>query len=691
MTVTRSLREDGIVVLTLDLPGKSANILNQQVFDDLDQHFDEIAAESGQEYRGLILCSAKPKFFVAGADLVGISQSLDWPAERIRKFCLDGQQTMARLASFPFPSIAAINGICVGGGLELALSCDFRICSNARNTLLGLPETNLGLVPGWRGTARTPRLIGLSEGLDLVTTGRLVNSDEADALLLIDDVVEFDELIEACAQFVLECDQAALAQRRNLMDSPIIDGQIKANSFEEWQSKIQSNSAVHFFAAETVAEHMIRSASMNLTDAGVSEAEAMVQVWGCESNRGLLHKFFVDERIKKVPSDLPRDAATSETNCIGILGSGQMGSQIARLLTRLGSQIVVYDADHQSAEALANELQESKAHAWAVQELSGLKKCDFVIESIVENVGIKRDVLGRLESEVEDSTVIASNTSAIPLGDIAAGLKHPQRLVGFHFCHPVKQRLICEVIGSDSTSEMALATAIGLARKIKKMPLVVGDSPGFIVNRLLAPYLDQAMELVRLGVPVARVDQAMLDFGFGIGPLRFIDSIGVETIFHAGIIFAERIPDLVGRNRILTGLIKAKRTGEAAGQGFYNYTEGKPSNAPQLQAIIEHARDDDPQIEIADEEIVNSLLVPMIVEGSQLLENKVVRDARDIDFATVHGCSFPAFRGGLMYWADLIGAEEIVARSKAVQNLRPIMKISNLMQQMVTEGRKYHE
>lgn len=693
MTVSCSIRDDGIIRLTLDMPGKSANILNQKLFDDLDKTLDEIIARGQNNYRGLILDSAKPRFFVAGADLVGISKSLDWPPERIRKFCLDGQTTMARLGQFEFPTIAAINGICVGGGLELALSCDFRIASTARNTMLGLPEVNLGLIPGWRGTARTPRLSGLDVGLDLVTSGRLVNSDEADALLLVDELAEPDQLIESCAAFILNLDPKKITERRNQVCSPMISGQVKANSLEDWNSKIEANSAIHPFAAEVAAEHMIRSATMDLEEAGKSEAEAMTQVWGCESNRGLLHMFFVDERIKKNPGTVPDNAEALNINTVGIVGAGQMGTQIATALSNTGCKILIYDTNQNAAKDLSIKLKQN-CQTDSVMDLSELKSCDFIIESIVENAQIKRDVLSRVEEFVSTSTVIASNTSAIPISELVSNLKHPERLIGIHFCHPVKKRKICELIQTDATNDTTLVTAMALSRSIRKMPLIVGDRPGFVVNRILAPMLDQAVNLVGLGYQPERIDKIARDFGFELGPIEFIDAIGIDTLFQAGVIFAERLPHIVGRSRILPHLIKAGRLGQKSEHGFYRYESryGSPEIDRGLFEFLGETVDNSgAPNQLTDADLLSNLLMPMLVEASRVLEESVVRDARDIDFASVHGCSFPAHRGGLLFWADGLERKSLLHSLEKVATLRPGFCTPEMIESLSQLNSKFHD
>jgi len=298
--ISRFMIANDVCLLTLDTPGKSANVLTQEFLDELEQNLDDCRQRQA-EIKGLVIVSAKPKIYIAGADLVRISQSLDDSDDKIQAFCRRGQQIFARLGQFTFPTVAAIHGICVGGGLELALACDYRVCSDARQTMLGLPEVNLGLIPGWCGTVRTPRLIGLKEALELVTTGRLINADEADALLLVDDVVPREELIERAAAFALDVDPKQLQQRRDQVNSPLVVGQVKDNPFETWQHTIANNTAVHPLAPEVAAEHMIRTASQNVMEAGHSEAAAMCKVWGSPSNRGLLHLFFVNEAMKKNP------------------------------------------------------------------------------------------------------------------------------------------------------------------------------------------------------------------------------------------------------------------------------------------------------------------------------------------------------------------------------------------------------
>ncbi len=693
--ICRSEPAPGIVLLTFDMPGTSANVLTQAMFDELASHFDQLESEQAS-IRGLILFSAKSRIFFAGADLKLIWESLDWPADDIRAFCRQGQRVFARLGTFPFPSVAAIHGICVGGGLELTLACDFRICSDARNTLLGLPEVNLGLIPGWCGTARTPRLIGLAEGIELVVSGRLMNSDEADAFLLVDDVVPQNELIPVAMELIDRCDRKRLRSRRSMMNSPIIASQIKHNSLDDWVRKIESNRAIHPFAPLTVAEHMIRSASMNLAEAGESEGIAMSEVWGSDSSRGLLNMFFVDEWIKKNPTlqrqenDQSKEMTGIPIRTLGVVGAGQMGRQLAQALTALNCEMLIYDARPETTRVLVDQLVDQNVSAEMVAELSGLASCDFVIESIVENLQIKRDVLSRIEKELAPHAIIASNTSTIPILDLAKALERPQQLIGFHVCHPVEQRRLCEVIPSSATHRSTLVTAVNIAKSIGKTPIIVGDAPGFVVNRLLAPMLDQAVNLVTAGIPPESVEDAAMRFGFEAGPLEVIDSIGVDTLFYAGIIFAERRPHLVGRSKVLPHLIKAGRLGQKSGSGFFSYATGRATSDAQLRDVLRNAIDGPSKLSLNSKQIQFNLLLPMVVEAIAILEEGIVRDVREIDFCAVHGAGFPAHQGGPLFWADRFTAVELVQQIESVAQLRQTLVVPARLRERIEHGGKLY-
>ncbi|HMO15533.1 MAG TPA: enoyl-CoA hydratase-related protein [Pirellulaceae bacterium] len=706
--IQRSEVAPGIALLTFDMPGKSANVLTQEMFAELAQQLDQLEKEQAS-LRGCILISAKPKIFFAGADLNLIWNSLDWPDDDIRDFCRRGQRIFSRLGSFPFPTVAAIHGICVGGGLELTLACDFRVCSDARNTLLGLPEVKLGLIPGWCGTVRTPRLVGLTEGIELVVSGRLINADEADALLLIDEIVPESDLIAAAVNLIEKCDQKKLHARRRLVNEPIISSQIKQNRLDDWETRIHANRAIHEFALLTVVEHMIRSAELPLHQAGESEGIAMSKVWGSESSRGLLNMFFVDEWIKKhvhralddYPNqDSPEQPKAIET--IGIVGVGQMGTQVAQALAAKQFHLWLYDANPEVAAKLASRLALPNGKVNIATSINDLATCDFIFESIVENRQVKIDVLSRIEKVVRPDTVFASNTSAIPIQEIRRGLQRPQNVIGLHVFHPYTERRLCEIILSKRNasadtplpnSASTVRTAIEIAKSLGKTAILVEDSPGFLVNRILAPMLDQAMNLISAGVAIEAVERAAHDFGFELGPCQMIDEIGVDTIFYVGVVFAERIPALLGRSRILPQLIKANRLGAKTSAGFYDYENGKRGDQPsaQLEQLLERAIDGKTTLQLSSEQIQLNLLIPMIVEGIIALEEGIVRDVREIDFAAVHGAGFPAYRGGPVFCGDRMGLRTLVQHVHEIAALRPGLQVPRSLQRMVESDRRFYD
>lgn len=646
---------DNVKLFLLDMPGKSANVLTEQVYHDLDQALQQLEAEPP---RGIVLVSAKPSIFVAGADLENISRHLDWPDEEIFGFCDRGRSIMSRFSEMEeCVSVAAIHGVCVGGGLELPLWCDCRIASEHRRTLLGLPEVKLGLIPGWAGTVRLPRLIGLEPAVDITTSGDLISAAESMELGITSLVVPEDVLIPSALQVIdrEHYTQGYLKRRQEML------GHVrrkKPKSVKQFRQAtldaIQANSEVDPAAPTVVLEHMLATMKLSAAEAMQSESRAFAQVWGSPPNRGLLHYFFLDERAKKTRAQFADEPPTIKN--VGIVGAGWMGAQIARLSANAGFNLKLYDADTRRSRQLVQQLgSRPRSQTDSVTEVGSLQDladCDLVIECIVEKLKIKQELFRRMEAVVRDDTFLATNTSTIPVSDIAESVRNPDRLFGLHFCWPSEPVRLVEIIKSDTTSERAVNVAIELVRLFRKTPVVVGDQPGFVVNRLLCPVMDRAIVLLQHGVELERIDRLFRDFGFATGIIEMIDFIGVDTIMYSGETFLRTLPDLISLTPILPALVKRDRLGRKAGLGFYRYEtpDSLPLPDPEVHAILQKYQKQ--PLELSDEQILDDLLSPMVREARQLLEEGVVQDPRDVDLCSILGTTFPKVRGGVLFWAD---------------------------------------
>ena len=650
-----------IALITMDLPGSAANILNEQLFSELDQTMAKLAERT--DLKGVILYSAKPTIFVAGADLKKIVATLDWPDKKIIEFCEKGRAVMARFSRCPFVSVAAIHGACVGGGLELPLWCDCRIATNDRRTVLGLPEVKLGLVPGWAGTARLPRIANLEVGIDLVTSGRLVSANEAKTMGFIDAVVEKEKLIdEAVAMIGRVVTSESFAHDRKAIMGPVPNqGDIKAILLEHGK-RIVENKEIFPFAPTVAIEHMVRTADIPIKAAWDSESVAMSQVYGSPASRGLLNHFFLVDRNKKQPGLVDLNLTPSTVKDVGIVGAGLMGRSIAANCLKRGINVMILDANQDAARQATNELAASNPQATivATNEYAEFANLELVIESVVETIDVKKIVLERIESAVSANTIIASNTSAIPIGGMANFLKRPENFCGIHFCHPELMSLV-EVVAGPATSEQTISTAVGFTKSLRKMPVAINDGAGFVVNRLLAAMIDQSVRLFGQGVSIEQIDEAMREFGFLGGPFEIIDVIGADTCMYAGRTMWEAGLRCVSLSPILPKMVKSNRLGRKSGAGFYDYPDphGDCVWNNKVMNLIGQYRESADTIELPSKQILQQILSAMVLEATNILDEEIVADFRDIDLCVIHGFSFPQHQGGILFWADQVGLEVV--------------------------------
>jgi 3-hydroxyacyl-CoA dehydrogenase/enoyl-CoA hydratase/3-hydroxybutyryl-CoA epimerase len=690
--------EAGIALMTLDMPGSGANILTQNLFAELGQAMEQLAER--EDLDGLILFSAKPTIFIAGADLKAIAATLDWPDEEIVKFCEHGRAVMARFSRCPFVTVAAIHGACVGGGLELPLWCDCRIASDDRRTVLGLPEVKLGLVPGWAGTARLPRIAGFEVAADLITSGRLVSATEAKQMGFVDAVVAQDDLLSAASEMIrrVKNSESYVHDRRTIM-GPVTGLVELPEQLQRFSEKIVANKEVFPFAPTVVLEHLARTTPLSQQEAWKSESLAMAQVYGSPANRGLLNHFFLVDRNKKQPGLVDLSLAPQPVSSLGIVGAGLMGRSIAENCLRRGISVVLIDAVNQLAQDVAADLARADARGTitATDDYAQLAATDLVIESVVETFDVKKSVLQKIEAVVSQDMLIASNTSAIPIGKLAATLDRPRRFCGIHFCHPELMSLV-EVICGPQSSEQTIATAVGFVRGLRKMPVAMNDGAGFVVNRLLGAMLDQSFRLLMQGIPVGQIDEAMRDFGFLGGPFEIIDVIGADTCMYAGRTMWEAGLQCVTLSPILPRMVKMGRLGRKTGLGFYRYPDPRgdaewDEELPELLAsYVDAAATDLPRenLKIQREKITHQILAAIALEASHIIDEELVADFRDIDLCVIHGFSFPQHQGGILFWADQVGLKTVNRTLYDIAEQEPRMEPSPMLKNMRLENETFY-
>lgn len=686
-----------IVAVTITVPGHRQNVMTEAFLEELGQLLDSLER---QPPRGLLLASGRPGSFLAGADIERIDRLWELPEAAVKGLCDRGRQLLARLSKAAWPSVAVIAGDCVGGGLELALACDLRVATDTRETRLAAPEVKLGLLPGWGGTVRLPRLIGPGPASELVVTGEPVTGPRALTLGLVDACVSPVAAVPTALQLL----EWAIAdgrhhQRRQRQTAAIPLDDAEREFLEATTAAlILSRTGGHYPAPLMAIETMLRGCALPAAEAAVIESEAFARLARTAVARQLVRVFRLRQRNRR-DSGLAAAAEESAAEPLAIaapavIGAGIMGAGIVARHLRSGFSTTLVDIEADAlARAVPGILDEA---AWdrqrgaADQEralklagrllpatsLAAAATADLVIESVIERTDLKRRVLAEIEATVPASTIICTNTSTNPIATLAEPLTDPSRFCGMHFFNPVRRMMLVEVVRGPATSDATVATVVAHAKRLGKSPVVVQDSPGFLVNRVLSPYLHEAVELLREGIDPARIDRLSRRFGMPLGPLELYDMVGLDTAFYAGLVMASAFGDRIDASPLIPAFVKAGRLGRKTGRGFYRY-RGVGHDArletvdEALAGTLEPYRL--PDRAATDGEITDRLFLPMLLEALRVLDEGIVRDACDIDLAVIYALGFPAFRGGLLAWGDSLGAAEILRRLERFADLGPRM------------------
>ncbi|CAN5354630.1 fatty acid oxidation complex subunit alpha FadJ [soil metagenome] len=660
---------DNIATLWLDAPGKSVNTLNRAMWADLDAAISEL---ENSKPSGVIIGSAKNRTFIAGADLFEM-RDMDRPA--LEKYLLDGQLILNRIAKLSCPTVAAINGDALGGGLEVALACKHRVAVDEVGTI-GLPETKLGLVPGWGGTVRLPRLLGLREALLMLTNGKTISPREAQRMGLIDEAASQEHLPSAARKRLRE-------RPRPRIEAKPEDAQVFADVERDVRAKTRGQ-----YPAQLRVIEVARAGWENGVEAGLAaELKALCDLRDTLEGKNLMRAFFLRTGAKKAAA-ARAGGEPKKIERVAIIGGGVMGAGVAHAVLRAGIPVTLIevssDAVDRAKQRLAALFQEDVSAGRIAQkaaedsmrklvaraEFAELAKADFILEAVIEQLDAKCDVLAQADAIAKPGAIIASNTSSLSIRDLANATKNPSRVVGLHFFNPVPKMAMVEVIKLDDTDPVACATAVALASKLGKTPVVVGDGSGFVVNRVLMPYLSEAMRMVAEGYSVDAIDTAIVDWGMPMGPLALIDQIGFDVI--AGI-FKAMEPHLGERVRLphLTEQILERGwLGRKTGRGFYLYPPkeqrgAKPAVNEEFVHLIASSRAGNR--ELSHEVIQSRVLLPMVNEAARLLGERVADSTDAIDTATLLGMGFPQFRGGLATYADSVGAASLLRQLESLE------------------------
>ena len=666
---------DGIAVVSFDLPGEPVNKITQAVKEEFLATFEALAHDT--EVKGVVFLSGKRDGFIAGADIeefVPIKTAAE--AERLSA---GGQEMLERVARFPRPVVVGIHGACLGGGLEFALACTYRVATDHAKTQLGLPEVQLGILPGAGGCQRLPRLIGARAALDMILAGKVERARKALRLGIVDEVVPHSILRDVVLAAARRLAGGWRPRRtRGGFVAWLLDGNPagRALVFKMARNKVATTTHGNYPAPPAALEAVEYGLRHGMAAGLKREAQLFGQLAVTDVSRKLVQLFFATNEIKK-DFGIPNPPPPREVRRLAIVGAGFMGSGIAgTAAAQAGVDVRMKDADLPrvakglvaAREILHERLKRGRLtkaeHTRLTALLSGgdgfagFGRADLVIEAVFEDLAVKRQVVREVEDATPPEAVFASNTSTIPIGQIAEGARRPERVIGMHFFSPVARMPLLEVIPSDRTAPEVVSTAVAFGRRMGKTAIVVRDRPGFWVNRILAPYMNEAGHLLLEGAAIAELDRLMVAWGFPVGPITLLDEVGLDVAEKAAGVLHDAFGERFAPAPAFAKLTKDGRLGRKAGRGFYRYVNGEKKGVdPAVAELLgvhsnggSHAA-----------EVIQRLVLVMLNESARALGEGVVRSPRDGDLAAVFGFGFPPFRGGPLRHADDLGAARVVA------------------------------
>lgn len=708
LTALRLDVTDGIAVVTFDLPGSRANTLGQAVWGELEAVLADLAAR--RDVNGLIFRSGKPGMFIAGADLreMGAVRPDD---DTLRRVIRRGLDVIAGFEQLPYPTVAAIDGSCLGGGLEVALGFDYRLASSNHRTELGLPETRIGLIPGWGGTQRLPRLVGPSLAVEMICTGEPAHAERARQIGLAWDVVPVERLdAEALALVRWTATHGGWQEARRRKQQPVgLSEEQAAFTFAVARAQVQAKAGGQYPAPPAALTAIEQGCNLPLEDGLRFETEQFLRLVGGSVSRNLIAVFFMKQRLSKDTGVADASVKPLPVHQVGVIGAGLMGSGIAGAHVRRGVPAVMLDTTAQAIEKGVAAISKSCFGRVEIGRMSAaeagaalarlstsltygaLTDRDVVIEAIVENEKVKTGLFSELQKVLRPGTILASNTSTISITRMAEATADPARFVGMHFFNPVDRMALVEVIRGAKTSDETVATLVALARRIGKTPIVVRDCPGFLVNRILFPYMNEALVLLEEGVPPRHIDRAATAFGMPMGPITLHDVVGLDTAVYAGHVLSTAFPDKAMRTTILDRLVAAGRLGQKSGAGFYAYPKGhRGADDPALDEFLTAAHRPTGKADLSLEQITERLFLLMLNEAAHALADGIVREPGDVDMGLILGIGYPPFRGGILRWADEVGLPVVVEKLKQYEPLGSRFQPHELLRSLAASGRSFY-
>ena len=696
--------ESGMVELVLDLQGESVNKLNALTLNELGDVVKLLSEQTS--VTGLLISSAKSAF-VVGADITEFLGMFSLPDAELHQRISQTHDLFSRLEALPFPTVAAINGMALGGGFELALSADFRVlASDAR---VGLPEVGLGICPGWGGTVRLSRLIDTASATQWMLSGKPQKAKAALELGAVERVVDAAELrTEALAllQSAVNGEVDHLANRQRKQQALENGAEVEAAA-EQMAKKLDPNYPAPLQILKLVSTH----STLPFDDALKAEVDAFVALAKTDAAASLIGLFMNDQLLKKKARGWTKQAAPVKKSAV--LGAGIMGGGVAYQSASTGTPILMKDIRDEALDLgintatglLNKQIEKGRLDEAGKEkvlsaieptlEYTGFDTVDIVVEAVVENPNVKAAVLADVEKAVPANAVLTSNTSTISIDQLAKSVSRPDQFCGMHFFNPVHLMPLVEVIRGSQTSDETIARTVAYAAAMGKTPIVVNDCPGFLVNRILFPYFNAFNRLLVDGVDFERIDRVMEGFGWPMGPAYLADVVGIDTLVHADHVMQEGFPARMGHDAdvVAEALLDAQHLGQKNGKGFYEY--GKDENGRRFKkasAVAQELIDAriKEKVELSDQDIIDRMMIPMCLEAALCLEYGIVETPAEADMGLILGLGFPRFRGGALRYIDTLGLEEFARRAEAHQANGPLYQLTEGFKARLAEGRTYY-
>ncbi len=699
--------ENGLFRLELDAADAKVNILSKAAIAELETCIQQLPVD---RIKGLMITSAKPSF-VVGADIGEFCENFSYSGSEIAQYSKRVYTLFNTIEDLPFPTLSVICGEALGGGFELALSTDFRVLAD--NAKVGLPEVNLGILPGWGGTVRLPRVIGLDNALAWMTSGRPKKALEALKVGVAHAVVAGDQLEQAALSMLQSAVDGSLGYQKqrqkklNALAMSPVEVTMACNTAAGMATHINTE---HYPATQAIIDTVKVSVSMGREQAQQCESEAFITLAKTPTVTNLVTLFLNDKALKKRNSRSGKQA--EKVTQSAVLGAGVMGGGVAYQSASTGTDVVMKDIqsialDAGMAEANRLLLGQVKRGRLSPEKMlktaqkitptldyKALEESQFVVEAVVENLKIKRQVLAEVEQHVSEGCVLATNTSTLTIQQLQDNVQHPERLCGMHFFNPVHRMPLVEIIRGPLTSDTAVQQAVAYALSMKKVPVVVQDCPGFLVNRILLPYIHAFTRLVLDGIDFERIDRVMEAFGWPMGPATLMDIVGMDTGCHAATIMGEAYPDrLSDDTRNAThALFEAGRLGQKTSAGYYRYEQDKRGRVrkksdPEAHAIVESIVRN--SVELSDEQIIQRMMIPLCIEAVRCLEEGVAHSAGDIDVAMINGVGFPRYLGGVFGYIDRLGCHNFVAQCERYLELGKAYQPTEGLTEMANNQQSY--